>query len=336
MIKSNQIIEEFERIVKHASGTKGVKVLREKLERLKQFQRKIRTRLYGHPSFEPQPFQVSDRWIHRKKIRVVPWLAKRDEQYKKALKSPAEYRRGDYGEIIPPRQYPDFELVRYDVWNKIHLKEYHAAEKCIRAIENQGFDEHGGWTSMADIDKHGRGEAINTDIYGIDYKNNLFVVQVRQYRKRYKNGFSNVRKNYFLIGYNENGNPFAHPIQAQTVHAAIKKDPSIESPVRAAQAWIWGIDQESLDKILRNGDVALIPVNRNFVKDVQMITSPMRIIDSHFIYTKKIYRNGAIYAFNPTIRHMKGQHPTQKGKGWYKIMIGNRAGFHNFARPTRD
>lgn len=336
MCKSDIVIEEFKKKVTQLAGSKGIKDLRERLYRLEAFQREIRSRLYGHPLFKSLPYYIDHRWAHRKKILVDSQMVQRHEQYKKVLNTPAEYRRGNYGEIIPPKQYPNFDLVRYDFWEKTHLKEMVAAKECIKSIENQGFDEHGGWSSAAEFDKHGRGESINTDIYGIDYENRLFVVQVRQYRKMYKNGFANVRKNYFLIGYNENGNPFAHPLQAQTIHAAIKKDPSIKSPVRAAQAWIWGIKKEKLKEILRNGDVALIPVDKTFKKGVEDIKGPLRVVDSHFIYTTKIYKNGALYAYNPTIRHMKGQHPTQKGKGWFKIMIGNRAGFHNFARPTKD
>lgn len=333
MPKSDQIIQKFKKNVDAASGKKGVHELRSRFQKLIDFQRKIRLNLYiGSPG----PFKINSKWAHRNGILKDGYMVNRHEQIQSALKKPAEYKRGNYGEIIQPKHCLDFQLVPYDIWRKKHLKEYHAAETCIKAIENQGFDEHGGWTSSAEFDKHGRGSSINTDIYGIDYENKLFVVQVRQYSKRYKNGFPEVRKNYFLIGYNENGNPFAHPLQAQTIHAAIKKDPSIESPVRAAQAWLWGIKEEKLKEILRNGDVALVPVNKTFKKGVEDIKGPLRVIDSHFIYTTKIFKNGALYAYNPTIRHMKGQHPTQKGKGWFKIMIGNRAGFHNFARPTKD
>lgn len=241
--------------------------------------------------------------------------------------------RGAYGELICA--HITCSNVVEKEWLARHLP-LKAAEKCVRAIEQQGFDEHGGWTSGASFDKRNRGEAINTDIYGVDDENRLYVVQVRQFSRRYKNGFGSVRKNYFLVGYNENGNPFAHSIPSRTVHAAIKKDPSPESPVKAAQAWIWGVAQDKLGDILRNGDVALIPAGKNFKKDVEEISGMMQIVDSHYVYTKKIYRNGALYAHNPTLRHMKGQHPTQKGNGWFKIMVGNRADYHSFAAPTAD
>ena len=158
-----------------------------------------------------------------------------------------------------------------------------------------------------------------------------------QQLNRYANGYANIRKNYFMIGYNENGNPFAHPISAHMVHAAIKKDDSVDYVVRAARAWIWGIKPEQLGTILRNGDVAMIPVKSVPKKNVEIRTGMEKIIDSHYIYSREIRFNGKkIYAYNPTLRHMKRQHPTQKGIGWYKIMVGNRADYHEFARPTAD
>jgi hypothetical protein len=211
-----------------------------------------------------------------------------------------------------------------------------SAKTCIHDVEHQGFDEHGGWLQYAEFDSKGRGSAVNVDVYGTDPINNLHVVQVRQFVKQYKNGFSNVKKSYFLIGYNENGNPFAHPVSAHAIHAAIKKDPSPEGPVKAAQAWIWNIKVDQLSSVIRNGDVAMIPIKTVPKKDVELKSGMMQIIDSHYVYAKEIRINGNIYAINPTVRHLKSQHPTVKGKGWFKIVIGTRANHHDFARPTVD
>jgi len=210
------------------------------------------------------------------------------------------------------------------------------ARKCAHDVERFGGDEHGGWVTRCDFDDKGRGEAINVDVYGLDDTQKLYVIQVRQFIRQNKNWYPQVRKSYFLIGYNENGNPFAHSIPAATVHAAIKRDPSPDSPVKAAQAWIWKINEDQLPHILRNGDVALIPATKVPRNNITIETGMKRIVDSHWIYSKEIRINGATYALNPTLRHLKGQHPTQKGKGWYKIMVADRASFHDFARPTID
>jgi len=129
------------------------------------------------------------------------------------------------------------------------------AWECVRAIERE-VDEHGGWKQRSNWDRKGRGEQITVDIYGIDAAAHLYVIQVRQSFRQHKSWFLSVRKSYFLIGYNENGNSFAHAISANVVHAAIRRDPSPASPVKAAQAWIWGIDENKLTDVLRNGDVA--------------------------------------------------------------------------------
>ena len=221
-------------------------------------------------------------------------------------------------------------------WLELNTWPLDNARKCAKDVEKFGGDEHGGWQTRCNFDDKGRGEAINVDIYGIDYSQKLYVIQVRQFIRERKSYFPQLRKSYFLIGYNENGNPFAHSLPAATIHAAIKRDPSPESPVRAAQAWIWKVKEGQLPQILRNGDVALIPISKVPQKDIIVESGMKRIIDSHWIYSKEIRVNGATYALNPTLRHLKGQHPTQKGKGWFKVMVADRASFHDFARPTID
>lgn len=213
-----------------------------------------------------------------------------------------------------------------------------AARKCIQDVEKFGADEHGGWEQRSSWDSKGRGESISVDIYGTDTTQNLHVIQVRQSIRAYKNGYLNIRKSYFLIGYNENENPFAHPVESRMVHAAIKKDPAPEYVVSAAQAWIWGIPVEKLPLVLRNGDTAMIP-SKTPPKTAEVMADSqagLRLIDSHILTADSIIRNGSLYAKNPTINHLKNQHPTITGKGWYKIMVGNRADYHSFARPTID
>ncbi|MGD9162572.1 MAG: hypothetical protein PVG39_29460 [Desulfobacteraceae bacterium] len=248
------------------------------------------------------------------------------------------FRRDKYGALYRVNS------LALDSYHRIYLPDpvadnaWAQAHKCITAIESRGTDEHGGWQQYIDFDKHGRGSCINVDVYGIDVTAGLYVIQVRQFERRHKRGYGNVRKTYFLIGHNENGNPFAHPVSAHKIHAAIRRNPSIESPVRAAQAWIWGIEEFDLDRVLRNGDTALIPITNppGSTQDITPASGMLRVVDSHWLYSRNIRSNGTIYAKNPTLRHFKGQHPTVRGKGWYRVMIGNRAAHHDFAKPTID
>lgn len=213
------------------------------------------------------------------------------------------------------------------------------AWQCVRDIEKNA-DEHGGWEQRSEWDSKGRGEQITVDLYGIDAAAHLYVIQVRQSFRTHKNWFLSVRKSYFMIGYNENGNSFAHAISASVVHAAIRRDPSPESPVRAAQAWICGIDEKRLPEVLRNGDVALIPAKCP-QKDVMIFSGGEYRVDDdvaadHHLIANEIRANGAIYANNPTLYHRKNQHPSASGEGWYKVVVGRRADFWSFARPTKD
>lgn len=274
------------------------------------------------------------------KTRVENIAAGGTDEWERALfERRREITRDEYGALrVEQIDYTTAQNIVEREWLISQPNPLALARKCVAAIENQGVDEHGGWKQYADFDKHRRGSCINVDIYGIDAENDLYICQVRQFTRQYKNGFGNTKKSYFLIGYNENGNPFAHPVSGHKIHAAIKKDPSPESPVRAARAWIWGIKEDQLDRVLRNGDTALIPAKRppKTAEEITPDNGMMKIIDSHYIYSRDIRLNGDIYAHNPTLRHFKNQHPTQKGKGWYKIVIGNRAQNHDFARPTID
>lgn len=216
---------------------------------------------------------------------------------------------------------------------------WHDSWRCVRDIE-AGADEHGGWEQRADWDRKGRGEQITVDLYGIDAAEKLFVIQVRQSYRPHKNWYLQVRKSYFMIGWNENGNTFAHPIGSGVVHGAIKRDPSPESPVRAARAWIWGIDEKRLSGVLRNGDVALIPAKCP-QKEVDIFGGGEYRVDDdvasdHHVIADQLRVNGAVYALNPRLYHRKGQHPAARGEGWYRVVVGRRADFHDFARPTVD
>lgn len=210
--------------------------------------------------------------------------------------------------------------------------------KTVRELVNNAgsaehIDEHGSWEFGCAFDKKQRGQALNWDLYGIgrDVHTDklLIVVQVRQYEKRYKNGYPNIRKNYFLIGTNEDGTTFAHPVESRVIHAAIRKEADV---VYAIQSWIFGVDYE---RVIRQGDVALVPIKRRpdaLEKDEFVAT----LQDSHYLTAEKLAENGNLYALNPIITHLPATHPTVSAIGWHRIVVGNRAKFWKFAAPTVD
>jgi hypothetical protein len=207
---------------------------------------------------------------------------------------------------------------------------------CTRLLKGvvsaEKIDEHGGWDFSADFDSKGRGSALNYDWYGVGFDQHdggfLGVLQVRQYVKVKKNYFPEIKKSYFLVGYNEDNTCFSHPVESRVIHSAIKRGADV---VTAVQSWIFGTDYT---KVIRQGDLCLIPVRS--VKGVQ-ISSELVLQGSHRLLADKIYENGDFYAVNPNLYHLNGTHPTlQNLVGKYKVVVGKRASFWSFAKPTID
>lgn len=197
------------------------------------------------------------------------------------------------------------------------------------------IDEHGGWEFGCAFDKKGRGQALNWDLYGIGNDIHtgelLAVIQVRQFERRYKNGYGNVRKNYFLIGENEDGTAFAHPVSSNVIHTAIRAERDV---ILAVQNWIFGGDYESL---VRHGDLALIPMKSRPAGTKGQLRKVAVLEGSHRLEAAQIADvDGRIYAKNPTLIHLPGTHPTVESTGWNRVVIGRRADFWKFAAPTVD
>lgn len=189
--------------------------------------------------------------------------------------------------------------------------------------------------SFVSFDKKQRGDALNLDLYGYDLAQDIAVVQIRHAFRRYRNGFLNVRKDYVLVGRNENGNAFRHPVEAAAVRAAIRKAP--EDPgaaVRGAQRWMWSVTDHQLTASLtagmRQGDVLLVRERCPAAKDIVAERGTTAVIgESHEIRAERIVelRNGRILAFAPSLWHSKNQHaPTLTDhEGWYSVRAANAA-----------
>lgn len=189
--------------------------------------------------------------------------------------------------------------------------------------------------TFAAFDKKQRGDALNLDLYGYDLSQDVAVMQIRHAFRRYRNGFLNVRKDYVLVGRNENGTTFRHPVEATAVRHAIRKAP--EDPgaaVRGAQRWMWNVTDDQLTASLtagmRQGDVLLVRERCPAAKDIVAERGTTAVIgDSHEIRAHRIVevRNGRILAFAPSIWHSKSQHaPTfADHDGWYSVRAAKTA-----------
>lgn len=204
------------------------------------------------------------------------------------------------------------------------------------AAKSEKIDEHGSWEFEADFDKKGRGSALNWDVYGYGKdkhtKRFMAVIQVRQYVKHHKNWYPQIRKSYFLLGRNEDNSFFAHSVESRTIHAAIKKDADV---VHAVQSWIFGYDYS---KVIRQGDLALIPSKKyQELREAEKVSTHKLIEGSHNLFCDAIaYRHNNLYALNPYLQHIPLTHPDVEEQGWFKVVVGKRTDFYDFAAPTVD
>ncbi len=202
------------------------------------------------------------------------------------------------------------------------------------AGEAAKVDEHGNWDfGIERLNRRGtRWAALNWDLYGygLDAHSGapLAVIQVRQAVSGRR--WTRIRKNYFLVGQNEDGSTFAHPVSAHVVHHAIRAGRDV---VKATQDWIFGCDY---GQVRRQGDIALIPLRRACGE-----RTPLRSLlleDSHALEASEIRfgADGVVYAKDPTLIHLPHTHPTVGAAGWHKVVTGRRAPFWKFAAPTVD
>ncbi len=210
-----------------------------------------------------------------------------------------------------------------------------AVRKLVECASNAAkVDEHGSWDFGIDSNrKRSRWTALNWDLYafGSDIHSGklLIVIQIRRSSTE-RGRYVNVRKNYFLVGTNEDDSTFVHPVESAVVHAAIRKGKDV---IRAVQDWIFGGDYAGM---LRQGDLALIPMRRRPAKDSRIAKRTMTIEGSHELKASSIWHNGGLYAEDPTLTHTPGTHPVVAAQGIYKIVVGKRASFWQFAAPTVD
>jgi hypothetical protein len=228
------------------------------------------------------------------------------------------YKRGEYKQILR---------------HCLSQRQNKIVENLVKkAAKADHLDEH-GWKFTAEFDNAGRGHALNWDLYGIakDVHSGrwLVVIQVRQYVKRTRNGYSSTRKSYYLIGHNEDNTVFAHCVSDRKVRAAINAG---RCPVYAAQSWIF--DHPYTD-VVRQGDIGFVPVKR--FQGEPMETGSIVLENSHAVVANEFRQKaGVIYVKKFTCEHLPGTHPQVAGEGVYKIFVGRRARHYSFATPTID
>ena len=200
--------------------------------------------------------------------------------------------------------------------------------------------ERGGcWSSGFDGDSD-RYEAINADVYGWSERDGLALVQVRQVRKRRRRDYVEVRKSYLLVGRNEDGTVFGHGVPSPRRSSAAMASP--EAAVRWILAQhVWRCAEDDLDDIVRQGDVALIPIRR-MPGEVQPIDGGMITLRGSHAVRGDLYRTreGCLYARGIVVMdHMPGEHKhVRTKKGLWQIRVGRREALWGFLgrEPNAD
>ncbi|GAA2884314.1 hypothetical protein GGQ99_005130 [Aminobacter niigataensis] len=196
--------------------------------------------------------------------------------------------------------------------------------------------------TFASFDRKMRGDSLNLDLYGYDPEQDVAVIQIRHFFKRYAKGFANVHKDYVLAGRNEEtGQFFRHPVSAHAVHAAIRKDGvNPVAVIRAAQRWMWDVTDKQLATGIRQGDILIVPAKgrpangETIEADIVLVGGTHEVHASAFCRDKK----GVVYAHGPTVRHTKAQHLTTYGDGdfWHSIRVGREAATWEWGKRLGD
>jgi hypothetical protein len=186
-----------------------------------------------------------------------------------------------------------------------------------------------------------RGDAVNHDLYGYDAARDLAVFQVRHFFRRYRNGFANVHKAYFLVGYTETGSPFRHPVSAHTIRAAIRRGSDAAEVVRVAERWIFGVTPNQYARSVRQGDVLMFPARGRPPSDAKPVGRRLLLLDSHELRAHEIAQDakGEIWAYDPAIYHLKEQHVPLYAPdvdGWWIVRPGREGASYDFAERLGD
>ena len=184
-------------------------------------------------------------------------------------------------------------------------------------------------------DSKKRGQSLNYDLYsaGLSERKPAFIVQARQAWRRAARHYLGIRKTYALAGWNENGTPFWHPVPSAVIRSAIRRQ---VDPIAAARAWMFKVDVEQLAHIVRQGDVALVPVKRARGEAIgsRLALGPDL---SHQLDAKEIRMNEAVYALDPQLVHVKAQHKAvHRLSGWFRVVHADTARAWDFAPRSVD
>lgn len=181
-------------------------------------------------------------------------------------------------------------------------------------------------------------EARNIEVYGYDTDRDLAVIQIRRSWKKKTSWFPSVSKAYALIG-SDDGQIFSHPLAASPCRNHHLSTLSPADVVQWAESKIFGVSLSELATMVRQGDIALIPVKK-LPPDLTDITSKYQkggggvatglLRSSHRfdVDGRLLVPHDQRVAFvdgSIEIVHTKSQHKAISGTGKFRLVVGHRA-----------
>jgi hypothetical protein len=240
--------------------------------------------------------------------------------------------------MLTPTETQQLPATRNDFGALIHVPEW--AQQLIKAAEKAGTYTTG--IESVRRSRGPRGTSINVDCYGYDAAQQLVVVQVRECQFR-PGRFNRVRKDYYLLGYVESGEVFAHPVDSPARSKTALASP--EACVAWVLAQIWDCDVADVPEIRRQGDIAFVPALLPLgAKPLVVQTITIRdthVITAHMIYEYRCparpYETTYYVARKARAIHTKGEHATVRVRhGYFRVQPGIRAKVWGFTAPVGD
>ena len=231
--------------------------------------------------------------------------------------------------VMTPAEVGHLPTTRNHFGALIHVPDW--AQQLVKAAEKAGTYT----TGIASNSRRTRARSINVDAYGYCAQRQLVVIQVRECRYR-QGRFNKVRKDYYMLGYIESGEVFAHPVESPARSKTAMASP--EACVDWTLSQVWDCAIADLPEIRRQGDVAFIPAH--LPKEAHpLVVQTIMVRGTHVIEADRIWQDGATIYVSRRARalHTKGEHaPVRVRHGVFRVQAGIRAKVWGFTAPVGD
>lgn len=197
-----------------------------------------------------------------------------------------------------------------------------------KALYKNIVDLMGFRNGIRSLNRRGGYEARSMSIYGYDESRQLVVIQLRRVYLKREGYYRNVQKLYYLVG-NDEGQLFSHLLPSSILKMKGLQQSTPQDVVRWAESKIFGVPLGKLSAIVRQGDIALIPVrsipngsvqNSDLEFHVGGGSHQVMLDGEHFVSP-----DGANYIKGLVeIVHIKAEHRAVCAEGCFRIAEGAR------------